>query len=399
MKWKSIAALLFLCNLAVTVPIASVSYAASPPSYTAVTQAVQAYVQKDAAARNFNLLSVQISAPQVQQTGTTATLKYIVTTTHTLNFASADASPVVKGISRFLANNPKLSVAARTAGQTLLASWKTRIQGYIDNPLTSNEDIEATASVDSAGNVIPGTIKLFFENPDGSLIPEARALADIPSNATVQSRFEANPTGLATGLTEPPSASPDTCSPGPCPPYNAYNAQNAVTYALTYVCQQGPCGTNIGGTTCNEYPSSYNLSYWYSGEYGATPVCNDCSNFVSQSMYAGGIPTSATWNENEPSSGNRVPGTTAWTEVNPLVTYMTTNGGTAGTPYWQQLASMSYVVEGDTVVWPSEHTMIATGGDGTTAYFTGHTNDDYQVGVDPNIGETPVFYNVSDMMN
>lgn len=370
---------------------------AASPAWASITNAVQAYVQQDAADRHFKLISMVISAAEVQQSGTTVTLTYGVTTTHTLDVASPDDWPAVKGIENFLTNNPRLSATAEASVQQLLDAWKTRIQGYIENPFTTNETIEATANMDSSGNVIAGTIRVFLVNPDGSLEPAAQALAAIPLSNTVEEGFSVLASNMA--------ASPDTlCQPNGQCPLNNYNATNAISYADAHVWHD--CGTGSGRmadcTTnstygCIEWPSYYNLSYWYSGEDGTAP-CNDCANFVSQTLNAGGIATTSAWYE-YPSSTNPQPGSSAWTDATDLEQYMTTNDpSSVGTPYWSQISSQSDVVPGDVLYHytgsGTGHVMFAAYGDGLSAEWDEHTNDGYHLYVGSTYEAT--YYSVSD---
>lgn len=255
----------------------------------------------------------------------------------------------------------------------------------------------ATASVDRSGNIVPGTIQVFFENPDGSLVPEAQALADIPSNGTVEGRFASIAGSMA--------MSPDTtgCTSGPCP-VNQYNPGNATYYADNHVwpqcgtgsSRQPDCTSNPAFNGCIEWPSVgsstyYNPLYWFS------PTCDDCANFVSQSINAGGIQLTSAWYEY--ASTQRVEGSTDWVNAPSLVQYMTSNipPNGVGTPYWSAYPSQSYVVPGDVLYHytgvGTGHVMIAVYGDGLSAYWDEHTNDGYHLTIS---NYEATFYHVTD---
>ena len=59
--------------------------------------------------------------------------------------------------------------------------------------------------------------------------------------------------------------------------YYSYDANAAIAYANTW------CGQSVAGTSSVQNPTRYNPAYYYAR--------NDCANFVSQCVHAGGVST------------------------------------------------------------------------------------------------------------
>lgn len=107
--------------------------------------------------------------------------------------------------------------------------------------------------------------------------------------------------------------------------------------------------------------SKWNPNYAWHTESGGV----DCANYVSQSMYAGGIPTDSTWK----------PETTAWVNTGRynsggLKQYMVDNKGyffsttKSGTSAGGFISAVNY-----------SHVMFIVANDGVTMQFSAHTND------------------------
>ena len=136
-----------------------------------------------------------------------------------------------------------------------------------------------------------------------------------------------------------------------------YNADAAVNYALTYT-------NNSGGNDTGSYNKSYTC---WSG--------NDCSNFVSQCLVAGGLPTDGNWK----------PYTTAWNRADYFLEWFKAK------PEYSSLIvrnpSESDVQKGDPLfyVWGTEvsgrtpndidHAGICTGKSGNTPLVSAHTHN------------------------
>ena len=102
-------------------------------------------------------------------------------------------------------------------------------------------------------------------------------------------------------------------------------------------------------------PRYYNGSYSYY-------QCNDCTNYMSQALFYGGIPETSTWK----------PYTSAWINVNAFYNYMSSKG------YLSQ-TSVSSVPAGGLVTFgpigSMTHTEMVVYNDGSTQEYSGHTTD------------------------
>lgn len=142
----------------------------------------------------------------------------------------------------------------------------------------------------------------------------------------------------------------------------AYSIYNAVAYMESYTSNASGCNIHSGcGAAVNT--TKYNPAYTFyvgtdsDGDFYHT----DCANFVSQALYAGGLPTDSTW----------YAGSTAWKRVSELCTYMTGKG------YWSRIPYTNVAV-GDILRFdPSEasHIVMITAFDGVSFRYSGHTND------------------------
>lgn len=97
----------------------------------------------------------------------------------------------------------------------------------------------------------------------------------------------------------------------------SYDSAAAVAYARKYSCNHRSDHNNIvvndGSGNCR---CSYNSDFaWYSD--------NDCANFVSQCMLAGGLPVDSTWGIYE--QNGVIKGTTAWNGTVSMINYFKNN--------------------------------------------------------------------------
>ena len=99
------------------------------------------------------------------------------------------------------------------------------------------------------------------------------------------------------------------------------------------------------------YYKNYNSAY--------TKYSSDCANFVSQCLYAGGVPTSSEWRKD----------TTTWIRVKELRPYMVNNGYATRESYTNATA-------GSFATTTSEgHAVLITLNDGAKVAYTAHTRD------------------------
>lgn len=143
----------------------------------------------------------------------------------------------------------------------------------------------------------------------------------------------------------------------------SYSPSAAASYADRWV-------TNINTSNYNELysvPGEYNFEV-----YGYIPG-NDCANYVSQCLYAGGLEETTDWYYDRPCDGNNVyihcP--IAWRTVGNLAGYLATQG------YSSVTATRNNVKMGNPV-YVSSHVVICVGTNSSgTPIINGHTNDMY----------------------
>jgi len=149
--------------------------------------------------------------------------------------------------------------------------------------------------------------------------------------------------------------------------YASYNRINARDYALSYSSNPTQCYDH--GTSCPDSIVS-DRSKWNNSVYPYHSIFmhNDCANFVSQAMSAGGLPESGTWfrtkNVTTQSWG------AAWTSVSSMKAWMTDSSR----KYWDA-STFAACNAGNILLTSSTHVVMVTLNDTVTHRYTGHTND------------------------
>lgn len=110
----------------------------------------------------------------------------------------------------------------------------------------------------------------------------------------------------------------------------------------------------------NTYWNKRNYNYNYYND-------NNCCNFVSQCLVAGGLPTNSTFRN----------GTSAFIYIPSFISYMQNNYNVK----YISRPSASQIDVGDVILTSSGHVMIVTRKSGNTVYANGNTNNRYQLQV------------------
>lgn len=149
--------------------------------------------------------------------------------------------------------------------------------------------------------------------------------------------------------------------------YSSYNRTNARDYALSWVSSTSVTNCSDCGTTCGilQKRSSWNNTPY---PYFSLFMHNDCANFVSQAMSAGGLPQSGTWFRTK--NATTQDWGAAWTSVSSMKTWMTDSSR----KYWDA-STFAACNAGNIVLTSSSHVVMVTLNDTVTHRFTGHTND------------------------
>ena len=162
-----------------------------------------------------------------------------------------------------------------------------------------------------------------------------------------------------------------TCESEPLP---KYVASSAVAYSNKW------CGrSEKEGTDWMMTPSKYNPSYYY---YAG----KDCCNFISQCLYAGGLPMSSTWKAELNTSGvvqaadDSLETTYAWMNTDGLQKYWKSQGFTV-----RRITSSSDAIIGNPIFWlatdgyDNNHITLIVGTDANgRVLVNGHNPDMYR---------------------
>lgn len=304
---------------------------------------VREYIIKDTEARNWKLLDSKITLTSNEQSGSHVSAIFDVDRKHLLNYAKAEDAPAVKGRLEFMNKNGKgLSKKQLDKVQKEIAIWKHDITEYITVPQNSFDRIKIEAQLDSNESIIPGSVKILGEGPiGGEYIPIN--IADIPTPDKVKED------AYRTIKKSVNSPSPDVTAAAL---YQRLTARD-------YVKKWSSNTTKVCSTTST---TKQDPTYYNTAQYTKWYECNDCANFVSQGLNAGGIPTDTTWK----------PYTSAWIGVTALKDYMLNNN--------RMVAATDNNVNECVAGYPfrlssGSHFMMMTYNDGTTRKYSAHTSD------------------------
>ncbi len=147
--------------------------------------------------------------------------------------------------------------------------------------------------------------------------------------------------------------------------YASYDRIAARDYANTW--STNPTSCYDDGTTCG-IKQARNLWNNTANPYYVELCHNDCADFVSQGLYAGGIPMDSTWKRGTPANT-----TVAWVNTGYLKTYMLTTKS-----YWVA-STYTSASAGGVLYTASSHVVMIVQNDTITRKYSAHTNDRNQV--------------------
>lgn len=217
-------------------------------------------------------ISIKISDTMVEAVFTTEISQILKATT-------PEELPAIIGIEKFRdLNSKELSPNKISAVNNELSSWIKELNVYIGKTETLNIDFKVIANISEDRSILPETVNFFISTAQGdfyridNLVPSedqmetegfnhAKEIADkanniIPNNFVVDTYRRCD-------LDHPPLPQPND------PPNTCYYTQYNDYY-------------NYAANYADSFALSYNTAYH--------SCSNDCANFVSQAMYAGGIP-------------------------------------------------------------------------------------------------------------
>ncbi|WP_172633850.1 amidase domain-containing protein [Caldisericum exile] len=308
---------------------------------------------------------------------------FTVTVSEVLKAITPEELPAIRGMERFRdLKKGELSPSQNNAVNKELTSWITELKGYIGKTETLNIDFKVVADLSEAGSILLDTVNFFADNSMGdfykiySLVPTADEMEEEGFNHAKEIADKAK--DAAFSQTSQYCYTVDEyrrCDPNnpPDPAHGVYGDYNnyAANYADRYTNDHGNFDTD-----------NYNLANYVAYQ---NPPFNgsDCANFVSQAMFAGGIPMSTThdvehwWYDSSNLPPDYAPWiwTTAVKENNNwgLRNYMYYNG------YWAD-SDLYWANAGSVMMWTNSsdspgHVAMIVQNDTINRALSAHTNN------------------------
>lgn len=294
----------------------------------------------------WKLVDLKTTLISQEGSGAEVAVTFDVERIHRVDYAKADDAPVVKGRLAFMKDNAKrLSEKQLKAANQDIEMWRHDLNEYITTDQFAFNRVKITATLDSKGMPLPGTVKFYSEG----ILPGDFALMDLNEFPSPQQVEKEAYDALSRVVKEANTSKSVSTSA-------VYNRLAARDYANSWTSNTSArCTSNLLQNT-----------YYYNPAY-QTQGCADCANYASQSMYAGGIPTSSSWQ----------PYTTSWIRADSFITYMVLNGYmTPTTNINECVAGYPFGLFNSSGV--CTHVMIMVSNDGVVRKFSAHTNDRLQ---------------------
>jgi hypothetical protein len=265
----------------------------------------------------------------------------LVKVIYTLKLDNIEDHPVINAYEKFLNNDSlkgSLSYSKRKFLEKQLNLWKENIISYINK----NQELNIRFKIILDTN----KFYLYIEDPFNNFI-EADKYIEIKSYKEIEEETYKN---LIEINSDPNFKISNT--------KYYYNPSLSVNYANTYT------SNTSKKVWCSSDPNDwvYQDKNYYNPNYYA--YCADCANYVSQSIYAGGINTDSTWR----------PYTYAWINCIGLNDYMWSN-------YCYLTYYRPYAIPGSICMIDQnnngnpDHTTLIVYNDGSILKYSAHTHD------------------------
>lgn len=209
-----------------------------------------------------------------------------------------------------------------------------------------NMSYKVTAQLDGNNNIVPGTIKLYGEDAQGNYIP-AEYFKGYSDSEVEQQSYEATKIHLDNYSKQSASS---------LSPSYVYDGGAALNYAVRWTYDY-PDDVDCKDGKTHQDRRAYNNS-WYDWIR-----CNDCANYVSQALHAGGLQMDSTWH------GYPDELSYTWRYIPALEDYMVDNGYWHSTN-WAGLQSGGVIEQTD-----QGHVMMCIYNDGSLMEYAAHTSD------------------------
>lgn len=273
-------------------------------------------------AEYYNVKNIDLEIYDLEESSADLSFNVVATITHKLKADDPSELPYVQGILSGMGTEKP------AANLTVLSPMLREFESHINEDTRMNLYFSVSASIDSLNTVTEDDVQLFALDSMDNKVDVSQF--DIP---TANEMFEQGYAGAKAMLAsvEATRAAPEISN------WDDYDRIAARDYAYNW---WGP------------EDSDYNPDYtnWNSGG-------GDCANFVSQCIYAGGVPTSSDWKKDS----------SAWISTSKLASYMTTNG---------YATEESYTVTnaGNFATKPG-HSVLVTINNGVDICYTAHNKN------------------------
>lgn len=270
----------------------------------------------------------------------------------TLKAEKIEDLPFVKGMLNYL-NSKKLiaSEAQIEAANKLIDDWKLELEDYIGKPEpTAYAEFKIAANVKNDSTIERDSLNLYISEPSSTnkgddFYPVPSPMLETPEKMeregeeTMEETFKKAGDSLITNNTNEVKYT-----------YNRLTARDYANSWTSNASYNGSCYMDASKWNTTQYPR-------YDGDY-----CNDCADYVSQALHAGGIPI-------DPGQWERGNDGDTWIYVPYLKSYMMDKG------HWTT-SNFTQANAGNVIVMPNDsHTMVIVLNDTVTREFSAHTND------------------------
>jgi len=275
----------------------------------------------------------------------------------TLKAQKVEDLPFMKGMLNYF-NSKKLtaSEAQIEAANNLIDDWKLELKDYIGKPEpTAYATYKIVANVENDSTIEVNSVKLYISEPSSTnkgddfysvplpMLETSEKMEQNGADIMKETFKEAGDSLIINNINEAKYT------------YNRLDARDYANSWTSNASYNGDCYMDSSKWNNDVYP-------YYDNAY-----CNDCADYVSQALHAGGIPIDpGQWERLKDEDGDY---TWAWTLVSSLKDYMVSHGHWTASNFTQANA-------GNVIVMPNDsHTMVIVLNDTVTRKYSAHTND------------------------
>ncbi|ACX52927.1 hypothetical protein Adeg_1843 [Ammonifex degensii KC4] len=122
--------------------------------------------------RHYQILSIATNCLSFAREGKRAEAIFATQVRHRIGVASPSEWPVQKGRIKFLEENrSKLTPEQIRQVEEKIAFWDQEIRREMEQPDEANLFLKITAELNDRGELLPGTVKFFYQDPLGNYLP------------------------------------------------------------------------------------------------------------------------------------------------------------------------------------------------------------------------------------